>query len=88
MPSAPSHLNFGVEAFKLHSGIVDAELPIDGPLLHVRAFGPDPDFALQFRHLGYSAITQTLLRHATQLAFRDVEPAPMLRRVTEICIHF
>src|SRR5579871_4712395 len=67
-----SHLNFGIEAFELHSGVVDAKLPIDGALFRIRSFRPGRDFALKFRRLTNATITQTLTRHATQFAFRDI----------------
>ena len=38
--SALSHLNFWVKAFELHAGVLDAKLPVDGPLFRIGSVGP------------------------------------------------
>ena len=81
--SAPSGLNFGVEAFQFLTSIVNLELPIDPSLLGVRFVGPDADLGLQNRKLSDPATPQALARQATQFALGHVQPTPVLRRVHE-----
>src|SRR4051812_38258860 len=53
--SASSSLDFGVESFQFHAGVLDAELPIDAALLGVGLGGPDGYLSLQFGHFADAA---------------------------------
>src|SRR5438046_8507182 len=45
--AASSSLNFGVEPLQFHSGVLDAELPINAALFRMCFVGPRCDLALQ-----------------------------------------
>ena len=83
-PSAPSHLNLWVKAFEFHAGVLDAKLPVDSPLFRIGSAGPSLYLAIQHWHFTDAAVAQTLLLQATQFAFSDIQPTPMLGRVAEI----
>src|SRR2546428_482081 len=84
LPSASSTLNFGVQSLQFRSGVVDFELPVDAALLSVGLVGPDPDLGLEQRQFADASVGQTLSAQTTELAFSDVQPTAVLRRVTEL----
>ena len=79
-----SGLELGVERFEFSTGVVDLELPIDAGLFGGGFFGPGADFGLQDFELADATARQTLARHATQFAFRHVQPTAVLRRMHEL----
>src|SRR5262245_53752464 len=81
-PSASSTLNFGVQSLQFRSGVVDFELPVDAALLGVSLVGPDPDLGLKQRQCAEASVGQTWTAQTTSLAFSDMQPTAVLRRVT------
>src|SRR5215470_20194373 len=81
--SASSTLNFGVQSLQFRSGVVDFALPIDAALLSVGLIGPVLDLRLEQRECADASVGQTLTAQTTSLAFSDVQPTAVLRRVTE-----
>src|SRR5262245_46142038 len=61
-PSASSSLNFGVEAFQFHTGIFNAEWPVNPALFGIRLVRPGCNGSLQFGSCTNAAIAQTLAR--------------------------
>ena len=60
--SAPSSLNFGVQALEFSARVVDLELPIDPALLGVGLVGPDANLGLKHGQFTNASATQALAR--------------------------
>jgi hypothetical protein len=82
--SAPSNLNFRVKPLQFDASLLNSKLPVDGPLLDVCSSGPSGDFRLQGHNVADAAVGQALAGHATQFAFRHVEPTAVLGGVGEV----
>ena len=84
LASAPSRLNFRVEPLQFDRRFVDGELPIDSSLFLGDAGVPRGNFGLQRLEVADAPVFQALAGHATQLAFRHVEPTAVLGGVNEV----
>ena len=82
--SGPSRHNRRIDGLEFTARIVDLHLPVDTALRAVDVGGPRRHFAVQRPEVSDAAPVQALARHGTEFVLRDVQPAPVFRRVAEL----
>ena len=82
--SALSNLNYWVEPLQFDPGLLDGELPVNGPLLGVCSLSPGSDLRLQSRDVTHAATRHALAGQAAQFAFRHVQPTAVLGSVDKV----
>ena len=82
--SGPSRHNFGIYGLELTARIVDLHLPVDTALRAIDVGGPRRHFVVQRPEVAEAALAHALARHRAQFVLRDVQPAPVFRRVAEL----
>ena len=69
---------------ELTARIVDLHLPVDTALRAIDVGGPRRHFVVQRPEVAEAALAHALARHRAQFVLRDVQPAPVFRRVAEL----
>ena len=83
-PSGPSRYNMRIDGLEFAARIVDLHLPVDTALRAIDVGGPRRHFVVQRPEVADAAPAHALARHRAQFVLRDVQPAPVFRRVAEL----
>ena len=83
-PSGPSCHNLRIDGLEFTARIVDLHLPVDTALRAIDVGGPRRHFVVQRPEVADAAPAHALARHRAQFVLRDVQPAPVFRRVAEL----
>ena len=82
--SGPSRYNMRIDGLEFPARIVDLHLPVDTALRAIDVGGPRRHFVVQRAEVADAAPAHALARHRAQFVLRDVQPAPVFRRVAEL----
>ena len=82
--SGPSLHNLRIDGLEFAARIVDLHLPVDTALRAVDVGGPCRHFVVQRPDVADATAAHALARHRAQFVLRDVQPAPVFRRVAEL----
>ena len=82
--SGLSHYNLRIYGLELAARIVHLHLPVDTALGAVDVGRPGGHFVVQRAEVADAAPVQALARQGAELVLRDVQPAPVFRRVAEL----
>ena len=73
-----------IDGLEFPARIVDLHLPVDTALRAIDVGGPRRHFVVQRPEVADAAPAHALARHRAQFVLRDVQPAPVFRRVAEL----